>query len=60
MNTASRMKWTSQPGLIQLSETTFDQLDPKLKSGFTTMEGVEVKVGCEEHARAGGLFQHLW
>eukprot|EP00798_Chlamydomonas_sp_ICE-L_P031491 gene31491-6677_t len=43
MNTASRMKWTSQPGLIQLSETTFDLLDPKLKSGFTTMEGVEVK-----------------
>eukprot|EP00798_Chlamydomonas_sp_ICE-L_P024112 gene24112-9687_t len=43
MNTASRMESTSRPGLIQLSETTFNLLDPSLKSQFTTMEGVEVK-----------------
>eukprot|EP00798_Chlamydomonas_sp_ICE-L_P026331 gene26331-17430_t len=43
MNTASRMESTSQPGLVQVSNTTFNLLDPSLKSQFTTMEGVEIK-----------------
>eukprot|EP00798_Chlamydomonas_sp_ICE-L_P012791 gene12791-16050_t len=43
MNTASRMESTSQPGCVQVSETTFSLLGEEQQQMFTPTGGVKVK-----------------